>query len=215
MKLGFKRDFAVQVRHQERDEEEEWGALFYRGIFSVTLNQLISILFIPDFPRTAETWPPTLLEGVDKVQSESEARLYMTESADYVVTPDAGRAGQQEVIPLPAIPALGAINGIEANQVVVFYVTPEQFARFSRELPLMEEQTYWVTQFVRVHKIAHFESIKFIQNCIISSPYFSHNHERIIGRQSEARQRVVAKAVPYNSTTAPLSSPTRVAIPAC
>ncbi len=215
MKLGFRRDFAVQVRHQERDEEEEWGAIFYRGIFSVTLNQLISILFIPDFPRTAETWPPTILEGVDKVQSESEARLYITESADYVVTPDALLAGQQEVIPLPEIPAFGAINGIEANQVVVFYVTPEQFARFSQELPLMEEQTYSVTQFVRVHKIAHFECIKFIQNCIISSPYFCDNHKRIIGRESEARHRVVAKPAPYYSTTAPLSSPTRVAIPAC
>ncbi len=205
MKLGFKQDFAVQVRHQERDEEEEWGAPFYRGNFSVTLNQLISILFIPDFPRTAETWPPTLLEGVDDVQSESEARLYMTESADYVVTPDAGRAGQKEVIALPAIPALGAINGIEENRLVIFYVTPEQFVRFSQELPLMEEQTYWVTQFVRVHKIAHFECINFIQNCIIASPYFSNNHKRIIGRQSEAYHRAEAK--PIYSTTVPLVTP--------
>ena len=211
MKLGFRRDFAVQVRHQERDEKEEWGAVFYRGIFSLTLNQLISILFIPDFPRTPETWPPTILEGVDKVQSTTEARLYMTESADYVVTPDAYLAGQQEVIPLPAIPSLR--GGIKASQVVVFYVTPAQFARFSRELPLIEEQTYWVTQFVRVHNIAHFECIKFIQNCIISSPYFSHNHAKIIGRQSRAPHRR-EQAVPYplNSTTTPLSSPTRVAI---
>jgi hypothetical protein len=213
MKLGFRRDFAVQVRHQERDEEEEWGALFYRGIFSLTLNQLISILFIPNFPRTPQTWPPTILEGVDKVQSETEARLYITESADYVVTPDAFLAGQQEVIPLPPIPPLGAIAGTLARRVVVFYVTPQQFARFSRELALIEEQTYWVTQFVRVHNIAHLECIKFIQNCIISSPYFSHNHDGIIGRQSEARHRR-EQPVPYrlNGTTAPLSSPTRVAI---
>ena len=88
MKQGFRRNFAVQVRHQERDEEEEWGAIFYRGIFSLTLNRLITVLFIPSFPRTPDTWPPTILEGVDQVQSETEARLYITESADYVVTPD-------------------------------------------------------------------------------------------------------------------------------
>ncbi|MGB0385419.1 MAG: hypothetical protein ACPGWR_11395 [Ardenticatenaceae bacterium] len=216
MKLGFRRDFAVQVRDQEHDEEEEWGAVFYRGIFSVTLNQLITILFIPSFPRTADTWPPTILEGVDQVQSETEARLYITESADYVVTPDPFLAGQQEVIPIPAIPPeqlaeMGLPFEIGPRQVVVFYVTDEQFARFSQELRLIEKQTYWVYDYVRVSKVNHFECIRFIQNYIIKSPYFSDDHLQTIGRQSETRHRR-EQPVLYglNGTTKALSLPTLV-----
>ena len=218
MKLGFKRDFAVQVRHQERDEEEKWGAVFYRGIFSLTLNQLITILFIPSFPRTAETWPPTILEGVDQVQSETEARLYATESADYVVTPDPFLAGQQEVIPMPPIPPeqlaeMGVTFEIRPRQVVVFYVTHEQFARFEHELSLIAEQTYGIRHFVRVSKVTDFECIRFIENDIIESPYFSDDHLKLIGRRKEARHRVVAPS-PYGSATPSLPSPTTVAVPA-
>jgi hypothetical protein len=221
MKLGFKRDFAVQVRHQVDDEEEEWGAHFHQGIFSLTLNQLITILFIPSFPRTAETWPPTILPGVDQVQSETEARLYITESADYVVTPDANRAGQQEVIPIPAatpeqVAEIGLGFYLGARQVVVFYVTPDQEARFHGELPVIGEQTHSIRHFVRVSKVTDFECIRFIQHDIIESPYFSDDHLSTIGRRKEAGKRVVTKPVAYglNGTVPSLQEPTRVAMPA-
>jgi hypothetical protein len=221
MKLGFRRDFAVQVRHEEGDQPVKSEAVFYRGIFSLTLNQVITILFIPSFPRTAETWPPTILPGVDEVQSETEARLYITDSADYVVTPDANRAGQQEVIPIPAVPPeqlaeMGLAFEIGARQVVVFYVTPSQFARFHGELPVIGEQTHSIRHFVRVSTVTDFECIRFIQHDIIESPYFSDDHLRIIGRRKEASSRVVTKPVAYglNGTAPSLPSPSAVAIPA-
>jgi hypothetical protein len=221
MKLGFKRDFAVQVRHEEGDQPVKSEAVFYRGIFSLTLNQLITILFIPSFPRTPQTWPPTILPGVDEVQSETEARLYITESADYVVTPDANRAGEQEVIPIPAAtPEQQAEIGLGfylgARQVVVFYVTREEFARFSRELALIREDTYWVHDYVRVSTVTDFECIRFIQHDIIESPDFSDDHLRIIGRRKEASSRVVTKPVAYglNGTVPSLQEPSAVAMPA-
>ena len=71
---------------------------------------------------------------------------------------------------------MGLAFEIGPREVVVFYVTHEQFARFSRELPLIREQTYWVHDYVRVSKVTSFECIRFIQNEIIESPYFSADH---------------------------------------
>jgi hypothetical protein len=111
---------------------------------------------------------------------------------------------------------MGLAFEIGARQVVVFYVTPDQEARFHGELPVIREQTRSIRHFVPVSKVTDFECIRFIQHDIIESPYFSDRHLKIIGRRKEARSRVVTKPVAYglNGTTPSLQEPSAVAMPA-
>jgi len=57
----LEQNFSVSVRHQIWEELPE-KAEFYRGIYSVTLNYLVSVMFVPEFKITQDNWPPVLPE---------------------------------------------------------------------------------------------------------------------------------------------------------
>ena len=155
MKVGPKVDIAVQVKLQEWEEDED-VAPFYRGIYEVTLNFFTDVMFIPSFPRTLDSWPPTLPKNVDDVHSVYEARLFTVALSENTVTPNAFLAGQQELIPLSP-----SLNG-EPRMGRIFYVTPEQFALFSQELAQIMQQTLSVHDYVSLLKVNHFACIQFI-----------------------------------------------------
>jgi len=75
MKPSLKHDFTVSVRHQIWEEAPEVAEL-YQGIYSVILNFLVTIMFVPEVERTVDSWPPVLPENVDSVSTELEARLF-------------------------------------------------------------------------------------------------------------------------------------------
>lgn len=110
-------------------------------------------MFVPEFERNVNHWPPTLPENVDNVSSELEARLFILFFSDYTITPDSLRSGQQEIITLTSA-AEEVKNSDSASDVkVVFYVSPEEFATFSRELCALAEQTLGVHDYVKISEI--------------------------------------------------------------
>jgi len=156
MKASLKYDMSVQIRHQKWEEEEDL-APFYEGIYSVTLNYFTTIMFIPTFSRTKDNWPPTLPDDIDNVHSVTEARLFTAALSEYTVTPDAELAGRQELIPLSPLTQIGPRMGL------VFYVTPQEFACFSQELPLLEQKTPSVRDYMPLSQISAFATIQLIE----------------------------------------------------
>jgi hypothetical protein len=53
MKPSLKHDFTVSVRHQTWEETREL-AEFYQGVYSVILNFLVIIMFVPEVERTVD-----------------------------------------------------------------------------------------------------------------------------------------------------------------
>lgn len=156
MKYLFRDDVGVQVWREEREVPLQY-AKFYKGIFDVTLRGIAYITFVPAFQRPKDNWPPALPDDVDIVHSCNQARLFTAALADVTVTADEALAGSREFIPLPPSAR------IEPYMGVVFYVTPQEFARFSEELLYIEKNhTLWANQYVRLSKVKDFESIKFI-----------------------------------------------------
>ncbi len=179
MKHSFDVDFTVQVREQVRDEDPEF-ARFYQGIYSVALNRVVNLMFIPYFSREVKDWSLRIPDNIDEVHSVQEARIYTAALAEYTVMPDEFRAGEEELIalppPLPPCPDMGRREG------VIFYVTPQQFMRFSQELVEIEQLAFPLYATVRASKISHFECIKFIKDIVITSKHFSENSLRMLGR---------------------------------
>lgn len=157
-KLSNRNDYPVQVWREERNQEPEWGT-FYQGIFDVTIRHLVSVMFIPSFPRTPDRWPLTKLKKLEEITSEDEARLIMAALADYVVTSDRYLARQVDFFPMPSVKR----RVLKRDMAAMFYVTPEEFARFSQELLYIEKNhTLWANQYVPLSVVKDFECMKFI-----------------------------------------------------
>ena len=182
MKHSFDVDFTVQVREQIRDEDPEF-AQFYQGIYSMALNTFVHIMFIPYFLQEVKDWSLRIPDDIDEVHSKQEARLFTAALSDYIVMPDEFRAGQEQLIPLPS--PLPPYPDTGPREGVIFYVTPQQFARFSRELAEIEQLAFGIYATVRVSKILHLECIKFINENVMRSEHFSQKSLTMLGRHKQ------------------------------
>ncbi|MGB0385134.1 MAG: hypothetical protein ACPGWR_09950 [Ardenticatenaceae bacterium] len=172
-------DFKVHVRHQEREEDPSVAPL-YRGIFSVTLNDFVEVMFIPSFSRDTENWSLNIADDVEDVRSLSEARQFTAALSEYTVTPSDERAGEQELIPLaPPLPPLRREPG-DPTTGVMFYVTQKEFIRFSQELALIEEHTFLLNEYLPFSEAKEFECIQLILNHIVTSPHFAEKDSKIV-----------------------------------
>jgi hypothetical protein len=97
MKLSPRYDFLVSVRHQAWEEEPKVAPL-YQGIFDVTLNHTIGIMFVPDLEKNTNCWCPILPDNIDDITTNIEARLVSIALSKYSVTPNPLLAGQEEII---------------------------------------------------------------------------------------------------------------------
>ncbi len=171
MKPSLEQNFSVAVRHQIWEELPE-KAEFYRGIYSVTLNYLVSVMFVPEFEITQDNWPPVLPEDVDEISSETEARLVTAALSDYTVTPNLLLAGKQEIITLPSVNEDMKDSDIESKRGVIFFVKPQDFEVFSKELSVLADQTPGVHDCVKISEIKELELAKFVLYNIIKSQHF-------------------------------------------
>lgn len=175
-------DFKVQVRHQEREEDASVASL-YRSIFLVTINDFVDVIFIPSFSRDKENWSLTIPDYVEHVRSLDEARQFTAALSEYTVTPDDSRAGQEALIalapPLRVAPEQSEMKS-EAKTGVIFYVTSQEFIRFTQELTLIEEYTWSVYEHLPFSEVKNFECIQFILNDIVTSPHFAEEHSKIV-----------------------------------
>ena len=182
MKLSLERNFSVSVRHLIWEELPE-TAEFYRGIYAVSLNFLVDIMFVPELEINPDNWPPVLPDNVDEVSSQTEARLFTTALSCYTVTPNSLLAGTQEIIFIPSINKEMENSNPDSKRTVIFYVSPQEFEAFGKELPALADRTPGVHDFVRISEIGELEVAKFIVFMIIDSHYFSVRDLKILGRE--------------------------------
>ncbi len=90
MKPTPKYDFPVNVS-READEHALEVAQFYRGMFDVQLNHVVSIHVVPNFSH--EVWPPS---ASDAIASELDACRHVVSASRYSVTPSEKRGGATE-----------------------------------------------------------------------------------------------------------------------
>nr|ALT22109.1 hypothetical protein [Anabaena sp. XPORK13A] len=172
MKPSLETDFTVAVRHQIWEELPEVADL-YQGIYSVTLNFLVSITFIPEVEKNLDNWPPLLPENLDCVSTKLEARLFTLALSDYTVTPNSLLAGEQELIPIPSYSQDIEDLNTTSRMGIIFYVKPEEFETFSQELSEVSEKTMGVHDYVRISEIQTLKFAQFILSKIICSPNLS------------------------------------------
>ncbi|HBE60740.1 MAG TPA: hypothetical protein DEG17_21685 [Cyanobacteria bacterium UBA11149] len=184
MKASLERDFTVSVRHQIWEELSEKYE-YYRGIYSVNLNFLVTVMFVPGFEINEEQWPPVLPENIDDVSSENEARLFTTALSDYTVTPQTRWAGKAEKIPLPSGKEDGENSDINLQTGVVFYVSDREFDVFSQELSALAQQTSGAHDSVKISEIKELEVSKFLLAKIVESPHFSTRDLKILTREDK------------------------------
>ena len=189
MKPSLERNFSVSVRHQSWEVFPE-TAEFYRGIYLVTLNFLVSIMFVPELEINPDNWPPVLPDNVDEVSSETEARLFTAALSDYTVTPKSLLAGgTQEIISIPPLKGDMEDSDIDSRRGVLFYVSHQEFDAFSKELSALADRTPGVHDFVRISEIEELKVAKFIVSMVIDSPYFSAGDLATLGREDKYAQK--------------------------
>jgi len=179
MKPSLEHNFSISVRHQIWEELPE-KAEFYRRIYSVTLNFLVTIMFVPELEINPDNWPPILPEDVDEVNSETEARLFTAALSDYTVTPNSLLAGKQEITSIPSVNEDMEDSDIDSKRGVVFFVNPQEFDVFSKELSELANQTPGVHDYVKISEIKELELAKFILSNIIGSQHFSARDLKIL-----------------------------------
>ncbi len=160
-------DHPVQVWREERQVLAEY-AHFYQGIFMVNFRFFGTIMFVPPFGRTADKWPPTLPADVDRPESAEQARIYSAAFSKYTITPDDELAEQSESFclsrPTEIDPEIAIFVKYNQSPLTgrLFYVTNEQYARFSQELLEVEQHTLSANKYIGLSKVKHFECMKFI-----------------------------------------------------
>ena len=172
MKPSPQYDFPVSVRCQTWEEEPEVAAL-YQGIFDVTLNHTLSVMFVPEVQINDNRRFPILPDNVDDIYTELEARLVTIALSRYTVTPNSLLAGKEEII---------SRSGRESCQEgVLFFVTPQEFSIFSTELSILAKEIPSVHSYKKLSEIQNFEFTKFLIYRIIQSKYFAEEDLQILG----------------------------------
>jgi hypothetical protein len=173
MKPSPQYDFPISVRKQIWEEEPDVAPL-YEGIFEVQLNFTISVMFIPAFEIRDRDWVQQVPENVDEISTELEARLITAAFSKYSVIPNNARAGTESRFQRLTL-------GI-SEAGIIFYVTSEAFAIFSRELSNFAETLPAVHSSRRASEVANLEFVQFLVSQIVESNHFSPADLPILGR---------------------------------
>ena len=157
-------------------EESEPVAEFYDGIFDVTLNRVVDVVFVPDLSAIAPPFEDELLpRDLDEVSTREQARLAAVLFGRYIVTPNPSRSGIQECF-ARAIDTLGERTG------VIFYVSPNEFARYADDLEEMSHRLGGLYPPGTVADLRGIAAIEFIEQTVLGSPAFRSEDAAMLGR---------------------------------
>ena len=132
MQVTPRADYPVRVRPRSWDEEGPIAA-FYAGVFDVTLNQMVTISFVPDLAGSAPPYDRNRLPAdLDDVTTPGQARLEAVLFSSYAVTPNDRLADTTERLPTP--------SWGDGPGGLVVYVASDQFERFTNDLDELAPQ---------------------------------------------------------------------------
>jgi hypothetical protein len=177
MKVGSSANYNVRVRARSWDEPAEQAEL-YDDLYIFDLNQVVSVSFVPG-PAAPRPWSvDDLPADIADFTTADQVRLLELLTAPYSVVPDQARAGTEEQFAWP----LDWPGPDEPPRPTVFYVTPEQFARYSADLETLSEIAGNVHSVVRRADVADHDVVRFIEDRILESPLLTPESARAVGR---------------------------------
>src|SRR5690349_1968965 len=133
MKTSPLSDYPVRVRPASINEPDSVAGL-YEGIYEMTLNSVVDIMFCPP---VMELVP--LPEDLDEITSALQARLATLLISRYSVTPES------------------SLRSLEAT---IFYVSEREFEKFSGELHELSETLGDIHSTVGVTELLDYEVIR-------------------------------------------------------
>lgn len=172
MKPKPRYDFPVSVWREGVDYPTVPPEVF-SGIYSVTLNHMIAIAFVPAVDRRSP-WPPVVPPDADNVATSVEARRMTTALSPLTVTPDEIRAGSVETF-------LGRCDAVHT----IFYVNNNEFAVLSRELDSLSDMFTGVHDAVPVSQLGDSTLVRCLTQLIIPSGYISVRQLHLLGRRPD------------------------------
>lgn len=178
MKPTPKADFPVGVRPRAWEEDDPRLSEAYAGVFEVTLNNYVGIVFVPQLPGPADVWDRSAVPGdLDDVATTEQARLAAALLAPYVVTPNAALAGQQQRFVMLDDPP-------DRRGGTVFYVAPEAFEHISSDLADLSTTLGMIHPPGTISDIRDHYAIAFIESVVLTSPNLDPHHAKMLGRES-------------------------------
>jgi hypothetical protein len=157
MKVSPRSDYPVGVRPMSVEVPADVAGL-YEGIYEVTLNGTVDIVFCPSLTDVAPPFRDELLpRDVDEITTATQARLASVLFASYSVTPNDSRSGGHEQLP---------------GKGVVFYVTESEFTSFTAELRELSERLGGRYPDGTVADLSDHAVIEFVRATVIPSPQF-------------------------------------------
>ncbi len=172
--------------------DEKWElpetAQYFEGIFTAALNYSVFIEFVPEINRTVVGWPPKFnVEKVDCETSDLEARIISLYTGSYVVTPNEALAGQEELIPTPRTLCGSYAN--DQRDIIVFYVTSQEFITFSQEKDELIDTPFFPggrDEIWNISNIKKYSIGQFICERFLKSKYLSASNAYILGQTAIA-----------------------------
>jgi hypothetical protein len=172
--------------------DEKWElpetAQYFEGIFEAALNYSVFIEFVPEIDRTVVGWPPKFnVETVDCETSELEARIISLYTGSYVVMPNESLAGQEELIPRPRV--FCAPGTIDPRDVVIFYVTLQEFMTFSQEKDELIDTPFFPEEYDKIWNISNIKKYaigQFICERFLKSKYLGEYNAYLLGQTKVA-----------------------------
>ncbi|MBT2555498.1 hypothetical protein [Arthrobacter sp. ISL-5] len=166
MQISPRSDYPIRVRPRGWDEDPA-VARFYDGIFDVTLNNTVTITFVPERgPRSSALNRANLPADLDSIGSSDEARLEAVLFADRAVTPDADRAGTAEPLQIPVWR-----DGPDAVPGTVFYISRDEFAAVVKDLEALTAEHGDLYSDSPVSSLRGHPAVDFVQR-LLSDPAF-------------------------------------------
>jgi hypothetical protein len=181
MKAGFSANYNVRIRACEWDEPPERAPL-YTGMYTFDLNQVVSVLFVPDLTDVGPPWSPAgLPEDPAEVRTPQQARLLELLGASYAVTPNQALAGTEERFTWPFE---WPYADDPIPRCTVFYVTLEEFDRYAADLDHLSELAGNIHSGVRRAQVLEHDVVRFMERRILDSSWLTPMDARAVGRQT-------------------------------
>jgi hypothetical protein len=163
MKVAPRADSQISVRPRSWDEDSRI-AVHYEGVYDVTLNNMVTISFVPNLGTAAPPFDRSQLPpDLDDVGTPEQARLEAALHAGYVVTPCPRRASTSQSLPIPEWS-----NGPAG---VVFYVTAEQFELLTADLAVLACEIGTLHSEVAHSQLVGHPAVDFVAELVSAPPF--------------------------------------------
>jgi hypothetical protein len=181
VKVNPRADYPVGV-HAMRWEVPPAIADLYDGIFEVSLNRTVDVVFVPDLSSAGPPFDDARLpRDLDTVASPEQARLASVLFAGYAVTPNDQLQGTEQRLPAPV-----AAGGDDLGPGgVVFFTTAADFDRYAAELAELSGRLGGRHPTGTIADLEGYAVVAYLRSAVLTSPLVDPSDLAALGGDDE------------------------------